>query len=336
VMDGFAVAEQMVADPELGGATIMMLSSSGAFGDSSRCRALGVGAYLTKPIKQSDLFDAITQTLGVSAPQPADPLPARPANPAPARARVLLVEDNLVNQRVAVGLLTRRGHHVVIANSGIEALAALASSTFDLVLMDIQMAEMGGLEATRAIRAREAATGGRTRIVAMTAHAMKGDRERYLASGMDGYLCKPIDRDALFAEVERDLSRADTAGVDRPAAAGPVDIEAMRRRLSDDQLVAEVIELFLTDYPVRMAEIKRAVDRRDREGIGIATHALRGAAGNLAAAPIVERLRALERLAEGEAVDPMVTDAAWAALAAEGDRLTTALGASATLSRGIE
>jgi CheY-like chemotaxis protein len=337
VMDGFAVAAQMAAHPELGGATIMMLSSSGTFGDASRCRDLGIRAYLTKPIKQADLFDAISHAFQSPVPPPAAQLPVRQPSAPMSRARVLLVEDNVVNQRVALGLLTRRGHQVQIANDGIEALAALELSSFDLVLMDIQMAEMGGLEATRVIREREAETGRHTRIVAMTAHAMKGDRERYLASGMDGYLCKPIDQTALFAEVERQPSLAvvpaEAGGV---AAAGPVDIEAMRRRLADDQLVAEVIGMFLTDYPLRMAEIKRAVDSRDRDGITRATHALRGAAGNLAAAAIVERLRALETLAGGEALDPLVADAAWADLAAEGDRLMTALGASATLSRGIE
>src|SRR5205085_8990116 len=116
----------------------------------------------------------------------ADSLPAV-QRPAPlVRARVLLVEDNLVNQRVAVGLLTRRGHQVDVASNGIEALAALESASFDIVLMDIQMAVMGGVEATRRIRGRDAATGRHTRIVAMTAHAMKGDREQYLAAGMDG------------------------------------------------------------------------------------------------------------------------------------------------------
>jgi CheY-like chemotaxis protein/HPt (histidine-containing phosphotransfer) domain-containing protein len=253
------------------------------------------------------------------------------------RARVLLVEDNLVNQRVAVGLLTRRGHEVQIANNGIEALAALEVSSFDIVLMDIQMLEMGGIEATQAIRAREAVTGGHTRIVAMTAHAMKGDRERYLAAGMDGYLCKPIDQTALFAAVE--LQAAPVLTEAGPAAlltADPVDIEAMYRRLSDDELVAEVIEMFLADYPLRMAEIKLAVDARDSERIRMATHTLQGAAGNLAAAPIVERLRALESMARDGPLDPIVTDAAWIEVEAEGRRLTAALRQATVSLRGVE
>jgi CheY-like chemotaxis protein/anti-sigma regulatory factor (Ser/Thr protein kinase) len=200
-MDGFAVAEQMAKHPELGGATIMMLTSSGEFGDSSRCRALGIRAYLTKPIQHDDLFDALCRALQTQLlPRTVDTLVDRKEAVVP--ARVLLAEDNIVNQAVAVGLLARRGHTVDVVTNGLEALAALASKAYDVVLMDVQMPEMGGIEATRRIREREASTGGHTRIVALTAHAMTGDRERYLEAGMDGYLSKPIDPSALFAAVE--------------------------------------------------------------------------------------------------------------------------------------
>ena len=180
----------------------MMLSSSGLDGDVARCKALGIAAYLTKPIKATICCEAICRALDrtpVAPPRPAPTQAGRVGRAARVSSRVLLAEDNVVNQRVALGLLTRRGHKVTVVNNGREALDALEREAFDLVLMDVQMPEMGGFEATAAIRARERDTGGHIRIVAMTAHAMNGDRERCLAAGMDGYLSKPIDPRMLFA-----------------------------------------------------------------------------------------------------------------------------------------
>jgi CheY-like chemotaxis protein len=210
--DGFTVAEQIANRPELAGATIMMLTSSGEYGDAARCRTLGVAAYLTKPISEPALLDAISAALPSATPA-TGPIVAVPAvvperiAPSVRSVRVLLAEDNLVNQRVAVGLLTRRGHAVTVTSNGRDALAALEREAFDVVLMDIQMPQLGGVEATAEIRARECQTGGRAYIVAMTAHAMSGDRERFLAAGMDGYLSKPIDPALLFALVEHDHAR---------------------------------------------------------------------------------------------------------------------------------
>jgi signal transduction histidine kinase/DNA-binding response OmpR family regulator len=327
-MDGFAVAEQMAAHPELGGATIMMLTSSGQFGDSARCRALGIRAYLTKPVGHSDLFDAFCQALQALAPRPsADPRIDSP-DASVVSARILLAEDNVVNQHVAVGLLTRRGHTVDVVTNGIEALAAMVSSSYDVVLMDVQMPEMGGIEATRVIREREAATGRHTRIVALTAHAMAGDRERYLGAGMDGYLSKPIDSGMLFAAVELRQPLAD--GRPRPSegqfpAASPLGVEEMRRRLGSDELVAEVTEMFLVDYPARLAQIRDAVAARDRDAIRTAAHALKGAAGNLSATPVVECAGTLEVMAADRAFNPLTIDAAYARLEAESARLVAVL-----------
>jgi two-component system sensor histidine kinase/response regulator len=332
-MDGFAVAGEIAVHPELGAATIMMLTSSGRFGDASRCRALNIRGYLTKPIRQTDLFDAITHTVRPSPERHADPR-RTPGTLPFIRARVLLVEDNLVNQRVAVGLLTRRGHEVQVANNGLEGLSALDSSPFDVVLMDIQMLEMGGVEATRKIREREAGSGRRTRIVAMTAHAMKGDRERYIASGMDGYLAKPVDQAELFAAVEWQPQPAASGVEIMPLPAAPVDFVEMHERLGDDELIAEVIEMFLADYPVRLAEIGVAVAARDGEAIRSACHALKGAAGNLAAGPVVQHASALETLGAAEPIDAAAVDAAWIALQADGARLVSALRAAPVLSRG--
>jgi len=214
-LDGFAVAERIRQNPKLAGATIMMLSSAGQLGDADRCRQLGVYTYLTKPIKQSDLFDAILTTLAAA---PASETPAAKgrgagatessvAVPATPPLRILLAEDNAVNQRVAVRLLEKRGHSVAVAGNGSEALTRLERETFDLVLMDVQMPVMDGLEATAAIRAREAGTGARTPIIAMTAHAMRGDRERCLEAGMDEYVAKPVQPAELFKAINATLGR---------------------------------------------------------------------------------------------------------------------------------
>ena len=214
-MDGFAVAEQIADRPELAGCTIMMLTSGGQHGDVERCRALNIAAYLTKPISPDHLFDAICRVLGPNVPAAAavTPRSASGLGAAVRRQRVLLAEDNVVNQKVAVGLLSKRGHEVTVAANGREALDALTQSRFDVVLMDVQMPVMSGLEATSEIRRRESGTGGRTRIIAMTAHTMAGDRESCLDAGMDGYVSKPVKPAELFAAVEDcgDVSAVDAA-----------------------------------------------------------------------------------------------------------------------------
>jgi signal transduction histidine kinase/CheY-like chemotaxis protein len=335
-MDGFAVAARMMDRSELRGATIMMLTSADQFGESTRCRELGIREYLMKPIRQADLFEAICRTVQPHLPPSPAQQPASGATPAVAQSlRILLAEDNIVNQRVAAGLLTRRGHTVDIANNGLEALAALEQATYDVVLMDIQMPDMGGVEATRAIREREAHTGHHTRIVAMTAHAMAGDRERYLAHGMDGYVSKPIDPATLFASVEMQppQDHSESTG----ASSEPIAIEAVRRRLcDDDDLVAEVTGMFLADGPERMAEIKAAVIARDHRAIRLSAHALKGSASNLSAGPLAECADALERLALGDSIDPASADAAWERLEAEMSRLLAVLRSDITPLRPVE
>src|SRR6266849_10413161 len=195
-MDGFALVERIRQRPELSTATIMMLTSAGHRGDAARCQDLGVAAYLLKPIRQSELREAIAKVLGAREQDGAIPLVTRfslqDARDPSAFFRILVAEDNPVNQRLVVRLLEKRGHHVVVAGNGREALEVLGKENFDLILMDVQMPEMDGMEATTAIREKEKGTGAHQRIIALTAHAMKGDRERCLAAGMDGYLTKPI------------------------------------------------------------------------------------------------------------------------------------------------
>ncbi len=212
-MDGFTLIECIRQRPELCTATIMMLTSGGHRGDGARCQELGVAAYLLKPIRQSELREAIAQVLGAREPKGAIPLVTRyslqDARDSAAILRVLVAEDNPVNQLLATRLLEKRGHRVVMTTNGREALAAIAKDSYDLVLMDVQMPEMDGLEATAVLRAKEKdrADGLHLPVIALTAHAMKGDQERCLAAGMDGYLTKPIRPEELDAILQTYVAR---------------------------------------------------------------------------------------------------------------------------------
>ena len=195
-MDGFTLIERIRQKPGLCAAVVMMLTSAGHRGDAVRCQELGIAAYLLKPIRQSELREAIARVLGAPEKVGAIPLITRyslgDARDPSTTLRVLLAEDNAVNQRLASRLLEKRGHRVQVVANGREALDVLAKESFDLVFMDIQMPEMDGFEATAAVRKKEQASGERQPIIALTAHAMKGDRERCVSAGMDGYLSKPI------------------------------------------------------------------------------------------------------------------------------------------------
>jgi signal transduction histidine kinase/DNA-binding response OmpR family regulator len=208
-MDGFAFVEEMRRLPELNTTAVIMLTSAGYRADSALLKELGVASYLTKPVRLEQLRDLIGRVLQGTA-TPSAVLRDRNFDSPPATAissvgglHVLVAEDNLVNQTLATRLLERRGHHVVIANNGLEALAALERDRYDVVLMDVQMPEMDGLDATALIREKERPGGKRQPIIALTAHAMKGDEERCIDAGMDGYLTKPIRAKELFSLLER-------------------------------------------------------------------------------------------------------------------------------------
>jgi CheY-like chemotaxis protein len=213
-MDGTTVAERIKQNPSFAGVTILMLSSGEELETMARCRKGGVAGYLRKPITRAELWDALMMAL--SRPEGkedrTDLLSARHCLQHTAktmsmrRLRILLAEDNVVNQRLVVGLLEKRGHTVVVASTGREVLTILAQQPVDLVLMDVQMPEMDGLEATAAIRTQERQRGGHLPIIALTAHAMKGDQERCLAGGMDEYVSKPIQAQELFAAMARVLN----------------------------------------------------------------------------------------------------------------------------------
>ncbi len=206
-MDGFALAERIKKDPGLVGATIMMLTSAGHLRDAARCRELGISAYLVKPIRQRELLQAICNVLNLSNQEQAPLVTRHTLREARNRSRVLLAEDNAVNQTLALRLLEKRGYFVSVAGNGREALAALEKEIFDVVLMDIQMPEMDGFEATATIREREKSTGKHIPIIALTAHALKSDQERCLSAGMDAYISKPIRTNELFTTIERLLGK---------------------------------------------------------------------------------------------------------------------------------
>jgi len=215
-VDGFALVEQIRRNPGLKGAIIMMLSSASQSGDAARCQELGVARHLTKPIGQSELLDAIVQAVGGKL-QAVAPLSGPGIHPLlPERRRgfhILLAEDNLVNQLLAVRLLEKRGHHVQVVGDGHEVLEKLKTAEFDLILMDVQMPVMGGFEATAAIREMEKGTGRHIPIIALTAHAVTGDRERCVAAGMDGYVAKPIHPEELLEQIEALIPLAPVARV---------------------------------------------------------------------------------------------------------------------------
>jgi two-component system sensor histidine kinase/response regulator len=252
-MDGFMVAEQIGKEPLLADTTILMLTSADRPGDSGRCRDLGVAAYLVKPVKPVDLNRAIADALPNDAPPHSGSqvdeqiLEAAGTEPAIAPLNILLAEDNAVNQRVVVRLLEKQCHRVVVANDGARALGAYDRETFDLILMDVQMPEMDGFEATRLIRVREAASGRHTPLVAMTAHAMKGDRERCLEAGMDDYVSKPVQRAELMRVLSWAAGRKTPVAFERSLAMdAPLNRNAALERLGgDEELFAEVAGLSL-------------------------------------------------------------------------------------------
>ncbi len=336
-MDGFTLAERIKQNPELAGATIMMLTSRGQRGDAMRCRDLGLAAYLTKPIRQSELGEAMLTVLGRKCQKGQISLVTRHSLREGRRGlRILLAEDNAVNQQLSLRLLEKWGHKVVVTGNGREALAALEKSVlggFDLLLMDVQMPEIGGFEATAIIREREKATGCHIPIIAMTAHAIKGDRERCLAAGMDGYISKPIRAQELFEAIEG-LVLTSLAGGSTPAGRRADDgidkASALARVEGDAELLGEMAGLFLDSYPELLSEIRDAVARDDRQALERAAHSLKGSVGNFAARAAVDASLRLEMMARHG--DLTESEQALNALEEEIERLTPPL---QDLARGV-
>ncbi len=280
-MDGFRVAAQIKQSPVLTHATIMMLTSGGQSGDVARCRELGITSYLMKPIKQSELLNAICTALHTaSVPVHDTPLPPPSRTQSQRPLHILLVEDNVVNQRLTVWILQKWGYSVVVAGNGTEALAALARETFALVLMDVQMSDMDGLATTATIRTQEQATGAHIPIVALTAHAMQEDRERCLAAGMDAYLSKPLQAPQLFQLIDSlvpctvPMSEAACAGV--PAGAVFDQQATLVRVKGDREMLQEIVQLFRAEAPELLAAIRASMARGDGHALQRAAHSLKG------------------------------------------------------------
>ena len=303
-LTGFDLVERIRTIPDLARPTILMLSSARGLQDVTRSRKLGISVYLAKPIRRSALHSAIKTALrqpdeGELAREPSS-RKARPSR----KLRVLVAEDNLVNQKLAASILERAGHTSIVVGNGQEAVTALQKEKFDIVLMDVQMPVMGGFEATRLIREREASTGKRTPIIAVTARAMKGDREACLAAGMDGYVPKPIQSKKLM-ELIAELTGASSqsaadADVERIGGNGNgvLDENALLTTVGGNrELAGELAQIFLQELEPRMQEMSSAIREGDADRLQFAAHALRGSAASLSATQVTASATALEAMA---------------------------------------
>ncbi len=302
-LDGFAVAQEIRHDPALAGAMILMLSSADQGGELARCRELGIAAYLRKPIKQSELLNAVLTALGslLAGPETAPAPTGSPAPGIPPGLRILVAEDNEFNQELVASLLKKRGHVPVLAGDGKAALAAWEREPFDLILMDVQMPEMDGFAATKAIRAKESAANTHVPIVALTAHAMKGDRERCLAAGMDAYVSKPI-RTAEFFETIAGLLLSHVEGAKgtlapegQPEAVFDLDT-ALAGAEGDRELLHWMVHVFCGQCPKLLGEIRDSVLCGDGAALERAAHKLKASVGQFGAQRASQAAARLEEL----------------------------------------
>ena len=350
-MDGFILAEEIRRRSDLADTILIMLSSAGRPEDIVRIQDLNIASLLTKPVKQSDLLNAIIQACQVTT---ADEITPDTAEAEPAQVlcprHILLVEDGAVNQKVALMMLEARGHTVVVANNGKEAVETFERERFDLILMDVQLPEMDGHEATRVIRAKEQKTGGHIPILAMTAHAMKGDRERCIEAGMDEYLSKPIRTDALYEAIEgvaplvgsdqqttetsTNVAASPTGAVSESEEEAVVDHvldweNALRQIGGSEKNLRGLAALFMEECPKLMHAIRASISREDMVELRRTAHTLKGSAAIFAAHTTVEAAYRLETMARNRDLTDVET--AMQALEHELDRLLPALKTSASL-----
>lgn len=310
-MDGFTLAEHIKEDPGLSQATIMMLTSGGRRGDAARCRKLGIAAYLHKPVKERDLLQAVLLALSPQRPKSNDAelITRHTLREKRHALRVLLAEDDMVNRRLAERLLETFGHQVTSVSDGTQVIQAIKTSgpeSFDVVLMDIEMPKMNGVKATEAIRAMEKENGHhRLPIIAMTAHAMKGDRSRFLKAGMDSYIAKPIQAQELIRMIDQNVPSSGkpiTQDPPKPSHKPPID---WRRGLAvvegDRGLFLELLNLFAQEAPSTLDKLRAAIERKDAATIQLAAHTIKGSVGNFGADDAVGAALQLETMArQGE------------------------------------
>jgi len=309
---GFELVQRMAAKPAQLRHTWMLVNANNLSADSARCKELGLAGHLIKPILQSDLLDRLLHTFDQAEVERIDERPTHisPRAQGHRELDILLVEDMPVNQKLATRLLERMGHRVTTAENGSIAVALTAERGFDLVFMDMQMPVMDGVKATAAIRDRERITGGggaiakHQLIIAMTANAMEGDRERCLSSGMDGYVSKPIDGTRLTHEIDRVLGRVkacllrSSADLDVGAVADIDLVEALARLDGDRESLLEIALMFVADCPACIDSVSAAVAQRDADAVSSACHALSGTAANLSALALRDLAERISRHAK--------------------------------------
>jgi len=341
-LDGFQLAEQILRDAEVTLPVVMMLTSGDRPGDISRCEQLGVAGYVLKPVKQSDLFDAISAALGIAAAA----LHAREAvAPGPRIARslaVLLAEDSAVNQKLVRGLLARQGHVVTVANNGHEALETLERHPFDLLLLDIQMPHMDGLQVAAEWRRRERQSGGHVPIIAMTAHAMAGDRDACLAAGMDAYVSKPIRARVLLETIAGVVGETPSASA--PAAQTPADVAAAEADgvvdwavakeavHGDEQLLSEVCRALLEETPRLLAALRQAVEAGDAVALRRTAHTIKSSVGYFGAKAAFDLAYQIEQQALNS--ESQISAASLAELESQMERILTEVARYARSVRG--
>jgi PAS domain S-box-containing protein len=294
-MDGFTVAEKIKNNKDLQDTSIMMLTSMDIKGGLARCKRLGIKTYLVKPIQQEELFKVMAQTLkrqltdNIVKEQIAASIDDN-TEQIEFKGKVLLAEDNLINQKLAVAFLEKKGYKVIVVSNGKEVLENIKNhNDFDIILMDIQMPEMNGLDATRLIREKEKYTGKHIPIIAMTAYAMKSDKEKCMAAGMDDYLSKPLDSEKLF-KVLNNYIKNETP---------PIDLSGIMLIANNDQkLVDELIQIFLSSYPSQLKEIDLALKNENTIELKKSVHSFKGAISNFGTSTAFELTLRLEKMAK--------------------------------------
>ena len=303
-MDGFEVIRQLREMSKDLVAPVMMLTSEGQRGDAARCRELGISAYLLKPYSQSDLLDAIMTTLGLLDVKEAPLVTRHSLRESKKRMSVLLAEDNSVNQTLVTRLLEKFGHNIDVAENGLVAFEKWQSRHYDLILMDVDMPKLNGYETTARIREFEQQRGGHIPIIGLTAHVMEGSREECLAAGMDSYLSKPIDTDALWNELNL-IGKDVPSGAAKRAAAAPklmvVDFEKTRHLMDNNrELFDEIVRIFLADADLHMQSIKNGLEERDSDAVRHSAHTIKGMVGVFSAERTLQAAEQVETTAGRE------------------------------------